>query len=216
MYFNEGGRAAFLTLWGLSAARVLACPAAKKSPRCAGPEACHRTSPCRGASKGSKKIVWAQLEKEHGGRCAQWRTRLASLCRDALSARSEQDGHKSPLAWRTVTRSQFSCFLPHPGDSQPPGNGSSQHAEQQGTGDRDEPFAPEQAKPEVSRQAAKPELLQPGLQAAEDDQGQQNNDQPAQHALPLCPCPVFTGGVIGRPGQSPEPPSQAMWRTRPL
>ena len=50
---------------------------------------------------------------EHGGRCAQWRTRLASLCRDALSAQKERDGHKSPMACRTVTRSGF-CALVAP------------------------------------------------------------------------------------------------------
>jgi len=32
----------------------------------------------------------AQIKR--GGRCAQWRTRLASLCRDALSAQKEREG----------------------------------------------------------------------------------------------------------------------------
>ena len=69
--------------------------------------------------KGSKKSSEPSLEK-HGGRCAQWRTRLASLCRDALSAQKERDGHKSPMACRTVTRSGFGALVAPDPDLQTP------------------------------------------------------------------------------------------------
>ena len=68
MYFNEGGRTAFFgPLGGCAAARVLACPAAKKAPPYADRKACPTTAPCRGASKRKQKIVWAQLLKSMAG-----------------------------------------------------------------------------------------------------------------------------------------------------
>ena len=92
MYFNEGGRTAFFCpLGGCLAERFLACPAAKKLPRMPAVKLGEQPHRAEVHEKGSKKSSGPSLEK-HGGRCAQWRTRLASLCRDALSALGERMG----------------------------------------------------------------------------------------------------------------------------
>jgi hypothetical protein len=88
----------FRPSWGLCNGTGLGMSCYQKSAPIRRPQGLPNNSTVqRCVKKEAKKSSEPSLEK-HGGRCAQWRTRLASLCRDALSARKELDGHKSPLA----------------------------------------------------------------------------------------------------------------------
>ena len=70
--------------------------------------------------------------------------------------------------------------------SHPMRNACRHHAQQQGAGEGNEPFAPKKSESEVPGQSTKAEFLQPFLQATENDQGQKHHDEPAQHGLPGC------------------------------
>lgn len=58
-------------------------------------------------------------------------------------------------------------------------------AEQHGGGEGNKPFAPKQAKAQISRQLAKAQPLQQRAEPADAHQRQKDNDEPADHAASL-------------------------------